>query len=252
MKLVVAGAGLAGSNIADEFVSMGQWVWDNRRIRIFTGRDDYLNPDVLPGKSAKARKEGDMSTTVPNIETYPKEVMLRDGTRVLLKPMTPEDAAPLLQFFLRIPAEDRYYLKEDVTSLQVVQRWAAELDYQRALPLLAWVNGRVVADGTLHRNRAAACRHVGELRILVDPEYRNLGLGTAMLRELADIANESGLERLVFEGVAEKEDAAIRAAELVGFVRVAVLRGHARDPDDHPRDLVLMELPLGKWFEWWY
>jgi tubulin-like protein CetZ len=38
MKLVVVGAGQAGSNIADEFVSMGQWVWENRRIRIFTGR----------------------------------------------------------------------------------------------------------------------------------------------------------------------------------------------------------------------
>jgi RimJ/RimL family protein N-acetyltransferase len=193
-----------------------------------------------------------MSTTPPNIETYSKEVMLRDGTRVSLKPMTTDDAAALLQFFLRIPAEDRYYLKEDVTSPQVIQRWAAELDYRRALPLLAWVDGRVVADGTLHRNRAAAREHVGELRILVDPEYRNLGLGTAMLRELADIANESGLERLTFELVAEKEDAGIRAAELVGFVRVALLRGHAKDPNSHPRDLVLMEMPLGKWFEWWY
>jgi RimJ/RimL family protein N-acetyltransferase len=193
-----------------------------------------------------------MITTMPNIGAYPKEVNLRDGLRVSLRPMTAGDAEALLQFFLRIPAEDRYYLKEDVTSPRVVQRWAAELDYHRALPLLAWVDGRVVANGTLHRNRAAARGHVGELRLLVEPEYRNLGLGTAILRELADIANQTGLERLLFEVVADKEDPAIRAAELVGFIRVAVLRGHAKDPDSHPRDLVLMEMPLGKWFEWWY
>ena len=37
MKLVVVGTGQGGSNIADEFVVLGRWVWKNRRIRIFTG-----------------------------------------------------------------------------------------------------------------------------------------------------------------------------------------------------------------------
>ena len=40
MKLVVVGAGQGGSNIADEFVALGKWVWKNRHIRIFTGEDD--------------------------------------------------------------------------------------------------------------------------------------------------------------------------------------------------------------------
>ena len=39
MKLVVVGTGQGGSNIADEFVVLGKWVWKNRRIRIFTGGD---------------------------------------------------------------------------------------------------------------------------------------------------------------------------------------------------------------------
>ena len=183
---------------------------------------------------------------------YPKEVTLRDGAKVTLKPMNPGDALQLEEFFSRIPAEDRYYLKEDVTSRQVVQRWAAELDYDRVLPLLAWIDDRVVADATLHRQRAGARRHVGEIRILVDPEYRNRGLGTRMLHEMATIANENGVERLIFEAVSEKEDAAIKAAQYVGFVQVGVLRSNAKDPDGRPRDLVIMEMPLGKWFEWWY
>ena len=37
MKLVVVGAGQGGSNIADEFAAMGEWIWKNRHIRIFTG-----------------------------------------------------------------------------------------------------------------------------------------------------------------------------------------------------------------------
>jgi RimJ/RimL family protein N-acetyltransferase len=186
------------------------------------------------------------------LSAYPKDVVLRDGTEAVLKPMTGHDAGALLRFFLKIPPADRYYLKEDVTSPTVTQRWARELDYHRALPLLAWKDDRIVADATLHRQRAGARRHVGEVRILVDPEFRNRGLGTVMLRDLATIANESGLEILTFEAVAEKEDAAIAAAKFVGFVPVGTLRGHAKDPDSHPRDLVMLEMPLGKWFEWWY
>ncbi len=37
MKLVVVGCGQGGSNIADEFVAMAQWVYKNRNIRLFTG-----------------------------------------------------------------------------------------------------------------------------------------------------------------------------------------------------------------------
>ncbi len=42
MRLIVVGAGQGGSNIADEFVAMGKWVWKNRNIRIFTG--DHQDP----------------------------------------------------------------------------------------------------------------------------------------------------------------------------------------------------------------
>jgi L-amino acid N-acyltransferase YncA len=185
------------------------------------------------------------------LTAYPKEVTLRDGTRITLKPMARADAGALLDFFRRIPADDRFYLKEDVTDARVIQRWADELDYDRALPLLGWVNGRVVSDATLHRSRANARRHVGQIRIAVDPEYRSRGVGATMLHELAAIADENGLERIVLEAVAEKEDQAIKAAEFVGFVRVGLLPGHARDLDGRPRDIVLLEMPLGKWFDWW-
>ena len=192
-----------------------------------------------------------MAAHTYEVSAFPKEVGLRDGTRVILKPMTPDDAGALLEFFRGIPAEDRFYLKEDVTSRKVVERWVKELDYDRALPLLGWADDRVVADATLHRNRAGARRHSGEVRVLVAPEYRNRGLGTNLLRELAEIADKNGLERVLFEAVAETEEAAIQAAKYLGFVQVGVLTNFAKDLDGHPRDLVLLELPLGKWLEWW-
>lgn len=190
-------------------------------------------------------------THIYKLASYPKPAALRDGTPVTLKPMTQYDAEALLDFFHRVPAEDRYYLKEDVLDPAVTKRWAAELDYDRALPILAWINGVVVADGTLHRTRAGARRHVGQIRIAVDPEYRMRGLGSLLLHELATVANENGLERLLLEAVADKEEQAVKAAEYAGFSRAGVLPGHAKDPDGHPRDIILLEMPLGAWLEWW-
>lgn len=195
--------------------------------------------------------ERESGSHIYRLAAYPKNITLRDGTRVVIRPMTPQDGEALQRFFQRIPSDERHYLKDDVTSPQVIQRWARELDYDRALPLLAWVDDAIVADGTLHRTRAGARRHVGELRILVMPEYRSLGLGSAMMQELANLANENGLERLMLQAVADREIAAIKAAEAIGFVQVAVLPGHGKDIDGRPRDMVILEMPLGSWFSWW-
>ncbi len=119
----------------------------------------------------------------------------------------------------------------------MLQAWANGLDYDRALPMLDWDGDQVVADGTLHRTRAGARRHVGEIRIVVHPEYRTRGLGTTLMHELAAIADETGIERLVRQLVSRTEEAAIRAAEIVGFVKLAVLPGHGKDIDGHPRDI---------------
>jgi hypothetical protein len=62
-----------------------------------------------------------MTTTIPRVEAYPKTVMLGDGTAVILRPLAKEDKVSLLDFFRRVPAEERHYLKEDVTSLEVIE-----------------------------------------------------------------------------------------------------------------------------------
>ena len=185
------------------------------------------------------------------LSAYPKTVGLRDGTSITLRPMQPDDAGPLLAFFQKLSPEDRFFLKEDVASPVVIQRWVDDMDYDRALPIIALDGDTIVADGTLHRSRANARRHVGQIRIAVANDYRNRGLGTTLLNELATIANEHGLERLLLEAVSDHEDDAIKAAEYVGFVRVGSLPGHAKDLQDRPRDIVLLEMPLGKWFDWW-
>jgi RimJ/RimL family protein N-acetyltransferase len=191
-----------------------------------------------------------MSAATYTIAAYPKEVALRDGTRILVRPIEERDEQALIDFFLGIPEEERFFLKEDVTSPEVIHRWATRYDYDRALALLAWDGPRVVADAALIRRRGNSRSHIGELRIVVAPEYRSRGLGTALIRELCDIADDAGLEKVLFEVVADREQEALRAAEWLGFLKVAAIEGGAVDPMGHHHDVVLMAMPLGRWYQW--
>ena len=190
---------------------------------------------------------------MPDTEAYPKTVMLRDETRVVsIRPMQAGDKVHLLDFFKRIPEEERFYLKENVTSPEVIQAWTANIDFGRVIPIIALDGDRIVADATLHRSRASARRHVGELRVVVDPDYREVGLGRRLIRELLDTAAELGLHRVTFELVVGREEPAINAARSVGFKLIAVLPERIRDFWGNNQDLVIMDMSLRGRQQWWY
>jgi len=186
-----------------------------------------------------------MIATIPNVETYPKTVLLKDGTPVTLRPLVEEDRSRLLSFFERIPEQERFYLKEDVTSPEVIHSWTTGLDISRVVPIVALAGDDIVADGTLHRSRAMARCGVGELRIVVDPSFREVGLGRRLMRELLDVALDLGLNTATFELVAKHEDLAIAAARSLGFQVTVTLKDRIRDFYGDHRDLIVLELPLG-------
>ncbi len=184
------------------------------------------------------------------IAAYPKETCLRDGSRVTLRPLERADEDGVLEFFLAIPAEERFFLKDDVTSPAVISNWISNMDYSRALPIVALVDGRIVADAVLTRRRGNARSHIGEVRVVVSPDYRNRGLGTMLIRELCEIADDAGLDKILMEVVADREGEALKAVEWLGFIRIGTLDGGARDQDGHPHDIVILTMPLGKWYQW--
>lgn len=184
------------------------------------------------------------------IAAYPKEISLRGGATVTVRPLEPGDADPLLDFFLTIPEGDRFFLKDDVTSPELIEEWTQHLNFNRALPLVALDNGRIIAEGVLVRRRGNARSHIAEVRITVSPSWRNRGIGSALMRELCDIAADAELDAALLEVVEDCESAAVEATEAMGFVRVGRIEGGARDQQGHLHDIVLLAMPLGKYYEW--
>ncbi|HDS15469.1 MAG TPA: GNAT family N-acetyltransferase [Proteobacteria bacterium] len=176
------------------------------------------------------------------VSVYRKFVNTSNRLRILLRPMGPADEELVKNMFAGQAAKDVRFLKEDVHDPAVVSNWFRNLDYETVVPLLAMHGELLVGDATLHRRRGAE-RHIGELRIYLAREFRGVGLGMQMLRELIEIGREMGLHMLLAEVVSE-ELAVIKAFRKLGFVRHAEFDDYLMDATGSLHDVSIMVLSL--------
>src|SRR5512135_170034 len=174
---------------------------------------------------------------------YPKDVKLKDGSTVTLKPFERKDKEALFTFFQRLPEGDRIFLKDNVADPAVIERWATELNYDRIFPLLAWKGNDIVADATLHKNLGGWMKHGGTIRIGVAKDFHRKGMGSVLANELFLHALKSGLEKVVAE-MMESQPGAKRVFEKLGFKLEATFRGHVRDQIGVRHDLLVLTKDL--------
>jgi RimJ/RimL family protein N-acetyltransferase len=154
-----------------------------------------------------------------------------------------EDGPGLLEFFRRLSPEDRQFLKDDVTRQDIIETWVRGLSYDRVLPILAEVEGRIVGDATLHRQAYGWMRHVGEIRVVTDAYFRRRGLASAMAREIFYVALQGGLDKMVAE-MGVDQVAAIKVFQKLGFQQEARLANHIVDLHGRKHDLIIMSTDI--------
>lgn len=174
---------------------------------------------------------------------FPKEAVLRDGRRLLVRHFTAKDTEALYRFFQRLPASVRRFAWDNIDDPALVESWGREIDYGKVLPLLALDGDRVVADATLHRRKHGPLRLVGRIKWLIDPAYRGAGLGTLLVNDFISIAREQGLCHLSCMLIADLEADAAETLRRLGF-RETLHPGYGVDADGNPHDMVKLTLTL--------
>lgn len=177
-----------------------------------------------------------------------KEATLKDGTRVVLRPMVASDEEALYRFFQTLPDEVLIFIRHDVKDRTVIEEWTRKINYDRALPLLAVVGGEIVGDATLHRVPHGWKRHIGRVRAVVSPHYRDRGLATLLLNELVTLSSELGLEKLWAE-IPLDSVGAIHACRNAGFTCKAVIEGLVKDARNENRDVLIMVCDIAAYFD---
>lgn len=170
---------------------------------------------------------------------YPKTTRLRDKSEVVLRPLEKDDFDAMLTFLRSLPEEDRLFLRSDATRIDELKRLFQDLSPDHIFGMVALVRGRIVGDATMHRPHSGWSRHVADVGCVVAPDFRGLGLGTLLLREIVDHALTSAVDKLEVRMMANQVSA-LRAFHNLGFRREAVLRDHAKDARGQKHNLVIM------------
>lgn len=125
------------------------------------------------------------------------DIILRDATRIRIRPVVPEDKPRLLQGFERLSPESRYrrFLGGITELTPEVLRYLTEIDYRDHF---AW--GALAIDeegepgvGVSRYIRLKDDPSIAEAAVAVVDDYHGRGLGTILLEALAAVALENGI-----------------------------------------------------------
>jgi L-amino acid N-acyltransferase YncA len=174
------------------------------------------------------------------LKDYPKEMILKDGTGVTLRPLLEGDQGALFEMFHRFSKDELWFLNHDVNDPQLMDRWVRNLDSKRVVSILALLEGQVIANAVLMMKDYGAKKHIGKIRIAVDPAMREKRLGTWMLLDLINLAVAIGLKILVMRLIEDRDMAVIEGVKRLDFVERAVFKDHVLDMNGNPHNLVIL------------
>lgn len=159
-----------------------------------------------------------------------------------VRPAEPRDAHELKELGDAVAAEPEGWL----ATLNGWRSVADERRYLRALrryPHAAVLvaeapDGRVIGRLSISRDQHPASRHVADLGLMVDAEYRRRGIGRALLVAAVEWAREAEVRKLELH-VFPWNEGAIALYEDFGFVREGYRKNHYHRGDEFV-DAILM------------
>jgi len=174
-------------------------------------------------------------------------VELKDGTSVVIRPMTAGDLDRSVAFFESLTPQDRLYLRHDVMRREEVAARIEAMQAGRAKRLVALDEETIIADAALELEPASWKQHVGEIRLIIANPYKRKGLGMLLARELYSMAVEAKVEEIMVR-MMRPQLAARSIFRKLGFHEETLLPDYVKDAEGRKQDLVLMRCDLeGLW-----
>jgi L-amino acid N-acyltransferase YncA len=172
------------------------------------------------------------------VEGFPKTLELK-GNTITVRMMTGADSPRLLDFALQLPYHDLLFLRRDITKPSGIDKWVRDIADGTIHTVLAEDKVHTLGYSSLYRNDFDWSRHVAELRVLVAPQARNIGLGRLLTREAFNVALVLGIEKIVARMTPDQTGARTVFEEL-GFRPEALLRNEVKDRTGKSHDILLM------------
>ena len=171
-------------------------------------------------------------------DRYPKTVECR-GETIELQQLTSLETDAAREFTRDLPERDLLFLSRDIREPKVLAAWSRSLENGEMVTIAALREGRIVGTTAVVTDPHSWSPHVGELRILVHPDARDIGLGRTLNQESFLVGLDLGLEKLTVRMLLDQQ-AAINVLEEMRFRSEALFRNHVKDPAGEKHDLLIM------------
>lgn len=164
-----------------------------------------------------------------------------DGRPWVLRPARPTDGRALARIFAAVRAEGRWLVTPPSAANEPSEAfWISEMIRSHAdLALVAEASGEIVGNVLVTVERSLTSDHIGTLSICILDDWRDVGIGSALVHAALDWARADGLAKVAL-GVFPDNERAIAVYERAGFVREGLRRRQYRHHAGGYRDELLM------------
>lgn len=176
----------------------------------------------------------------------PKTVTLRTGQTICIR--TPEvgDVNATLDYLEKIFKDDRFFLTsmEEAAEWHTVEKQQERIEKSLAddnkLLVISEIGGQIISMSDVEAGHRKRNRHVGQLGISILPEYRGLGLGTAMMETMIEWTQKHPTIEKLALGVWAQNEPAIGLYRKMGFIEEGHRPKEVKYADGSYDDMVCM------------
>ena len=112
-----------------------------------------------------------------------------------IQSITPSGRRPTAaRFCQQLPYHDLMFLRRDIIQQSSIDRLLYDIESEKMYTLLAEDETHLLGYATLYRNDFSWSRHVAEIRALISPKARKIGVGRLLTREAFNVGLSLGIQ----------------------------------------------------------
>lgn len=166
-----------------------------------------------------------------------RTVVCNDVT-VAIRRLAEEDRQRLMDFGAALPVEDVIYLEDDYHSSEIINRLVNAAMAENWRQIVAVADDTIVGYSAVRRLPGWSS-HVGDIRLLIRPDWRRCGLGRALAQAIFDAGRDLGVDKVIVEILATQLSGQT-IFERLGFRIEGLLTDHVRDRQGQRQDLQVL------------
>lgn len=185
---------------------------------------------------------------------YPLEIVLKDKTKLCCRPVGREDIRKLVRFYRNLPENELMIFRDDMGQLHREEPFLEDIESKKITHLVILCNDMIIGHTSL-KTQGMYWQNAAEIKLFIDPAYRNRGLGSQLFDLMLQEGFKTGIFKLIIRYTPDNRSIS-KILEKYGFSTESVLSQYVEDRESNiHKDLVIASLNLQDWknkFEFYY